>query len=406
MDAIAIKNSIQLLRKASTEQGILASTENLANYRRIWARDGIVCGLAGLLLEDEIIIASFKETLLKLAVCIGPHGQIPSNILIDESGNIEDISYGGIVGRVDTIPWFVIGVCNYVDFTGDWKFAEKMHSKIKNGLQLLEAWEFNSKGLIYVPQSGDWADEYIFHGYILYDQLLRLWAVKCFQKIFDERAGIKDLHELKNLIKLNFCPKTANKNSKQLFQPRAFIKVLEKQPEVQYFLPSITPGGYFLQFDALSNALAILLNLPDKKQLSDMLNFGQSLISKNILKMMPCYWPPINESDFEWEQLQTNYRDQFRNKPHQYHNGGVWPVINGWWGMALHKAGKKEEAEKLLNAIHSFNKLETNRGEEWGFYEYGNSKTGEVGGVKHLSWSAAGALLLSEKLKGKNLFFA
>jgi hypothetical protein len=40
-------------------------------------------------------------------------------------------------------------------------------------------WEFNNKGLLYVPLSGNWADEYITDGYVLYDQLLRfgLWKV-------------------------------------------------------------------------------------------------------------------------------------------------------------------------------------------------------------------------------------
>jgi hypothetical protein len=43
---------------------------------------------------------------------------------------------------------------------------------------VLDAWEFNGKHLVYVPQSGDWADEYVQHGYVLYDQLLRLWALE------------------------------------------------------------------------------------------------------------------------------------------------------------------------------------------------------------------------------------
>jgi hypothetical protein len=29
---------------------------------------------------------------------------------------------------------------------------------------------------LYVPLSGNWADEYITDGYVLYDQLLRVWA--------------------------------------------------------------------------------------------------------------------------------------------------------------------------------------------------------------------------------------
>ena len=47
----------------------------------------------------------------------------------------------------------------------------------------MDAWEFNGKQLMYVPQGADWADEYLQHGYILFDQLLRIWALELAGKI-------------------------------------------------------------------------------------------------------------------------------------------------------------------------------------------------------------------------------
>ena len=42
----------------------------------------------------------------------------------------------------------------------------------------LGAWEFNTRGLLCVPQTGDWADEYIHHGYVMSDQLLCLQGLR------------------------------------------------------------------------------------------------------------------------------------------------------------------------------------------------------------------------------------
>ena len=38
---------------------------------------------------------------------------------------------------------------------------------VQRGLELLKAWEFNARGLIYMPLGGDWADEFVYHGYVL-----------------------------------------------------------------------------------------------------------------------------------------------------------------------------------------------------------------------------------------------
>ena len=40
-----------------------------------------------------------------------------------------------------------------------------------------EAWEFNNKHLMYSPASSNWADEYPVEGYILLNNVLRLWML-------------------------------------------------------------------------------------------------------------------------------------------------------------------------------------------------------------------------------------
>lgn len=116
------KRALQLLRRATTPSGILASVSEVSNYRRIWARDGVICGLAGLVAGDAEVTSGLRASLETLARCQAPEGQIPSNVEVDSDGQVRDLSYGGLAGRVDTLPWFVIGVCNYARLTGDQAF--------------------------------------------------------------------------------------------------------------------------------------------------------------------------------------------------------------------------------------------------------------------------------------------
>ena len=45
---ISYSKAIELLQKCSSEQGFLASAQDISNYKRVWARDGVICGLAAL----------------------------------------------------------------------------------------------------------------------------------------------------------------------------------------------------------------------------------------------------------------------------------------------------------------------------------------------------------------------
>ena len=154
--------SIHLLHRLTTPHGILGSTVKADNYKRIWARDSIVCGLAGLMIRDEILIDGLKNSLLTLAKCQHELGMIPSNVLPTD---YTDISFGSLVGRVDANTWFVVGCCSYYLETKDeenWVLLKPAVAKCRTYLKSVE---FNGNGWIYTPLSGNWADEYPVHGY-------------------------------------------------------------------------------------------------------------------------------------------------------------------------------------------------------------------------------------------------
>ncbi|RME01172.1 MAG: fructofuranosidase/invertase, partial [Calditrichaeota bacterium] len=387
-DGMALAKSMELLHRLVTDRGILASASSVSNYSRVWARDAVMCGLAGMLAGDEKIIAGLRASLETLATYQGPAGEIPSNVQFDEADATAKVSYGGLCGRVDAVLWFIIGVCQYVHWTNDMAFFRQMQPALQKCCSILDTWEFNRRGLIYVPQGGDWADEYILHGYVLYDQLLRVWALRGFAALANAREAAKQARHLAELIQVNYWPRRENETSKWVYHPQAFRAYLARQHKLQFGLASLTPGGYALQFDALANALSVLLHIPDAAQQASVLDHGQEILRSLPVKMVPAFWPPIQPGEPGWAELQVNFKDQFRNAPYQYHNGGVWPMVNGWWGMALCAANRRPEAQELFSALVDFNRQDK-VGTGWGFYEYAHSRTGELGGTREMGWSAA-----------------
>ncbi len=392
-----------LLHQASTKYGMLASLTNETNYRRIWARDSVICGLAGILAEDSLLIETLGKSLYTLANAAGPRGEIPSNVRLDNRGKVTNISYGTLSGRVDSIPWFIIGVCHYINRTGERAFAQQMEPVILSGLQLLNCWEFNKRGLVYVPLGGDWADEYILHGYVLYDQLLRLWAVGCYGKTSGNEHFIRQAEQLRERIRMNYWISSQNRDREDLYHLPAYKRVLSEKGDLPYWMASLTPGGYIDRFDAFANALTFLLGLNTNEQQESILAYTESICEQTAHGLIPAFWEPITPHNWEWQVLQNNYRYRFRNAPYCYHNGGIWAMVNGWWGLALKEAGKNAAAEVLLSSLCNLNRQGEADG-QWGFYEYGHALTGEPGGTPRMSWSAAAVVMLREYLDGKRLY--
>ncbi len=381
------KKAKELLFKSSSEQGFLASAEHITNYKRIWARDGVICGLAALLDGDEELQLTFKETLQTLATYQHKNGNIPSNVYFSEQG--VQLSFGGLAGRVDTVSWFIIGVCNYTHFTNDISFFESMKPHIEKGLTILECWEFNNNHLLYVPRSGNWADEYITEGHILYDQLLRLWALRAYQKFVNSDDVNFKIDAIENKIKVNYCKVY---NSKNRYHPRAF----DKLEDIDYWAASITPSGYQVMYDGFANTLALLLNI-DTDFNRRVFAHSEKLRKQLTLQLIPAFWEPIIEESPDWNLLVDNCKYDFRNLPHEFHNGGTWQMINGFYAAAISEIDKNA-AEDVLKYIRKLNEVK-----QFSFYENFNSKTGQPNGVPYCTWSAAGEMIAAQYINNKKL---
>jgi len=407
IDTDALQKARGLVKDCVTDSGFLASPTPHENYRRIWSRDGIIIGLAALMSEENELVEALGKTLKTLAECQGPHGEIPSNVGLES----RDISYGGTAGRVDANLWFVIGVAEYVHTTGDTKFARNMIPVLDKVIFLLGAWEFNNRGFIYVPAAGDWADEYIHSGYILYDQLLYLQALRSYRFICTKILGKQEekltdkIEKLQTMIQENFWIHQGGKPPKNVYHEILFEKgrAAADHCTQQYWLPFFSPHGYGYRFDSFANVLASLLDIADTEQRQSVDQYIEKYVVPSEIRLLPAFYPVIRQDDKDWEELQVTFSYDFKNKPYEFHNGGLWPMLTGFYAADLARRGNVEKAKLYLFGIGWANRLKMN-GHPWGFPEFINGENYTAGGNADQCWSGSAYLMAHYALQGKSLF--
>ncbi len=374
--------SVALLHRLTTKDGILASTIEADNYKRIWARDSVVCGLAGLLLKDETITEGLKNSLLTLAGGQHEIGMIPSNIMPSKR---DDLSYGSLMGRIDSNTWFIIGCCLYYSTTSDEASWTTLEPAVRKCRSFLKSVEYNDKGWIYTPLSGNWADEYPVHGYTLYDNTLRIWGEKLWNSITGE--SYENWDKVLERTRTNFWPNSGS-DQKYIYHQHGFEQSLKSHPG--HYAAFILPGHYDLRFDAAGNALALLLLEPDNSQKDALVGYLESLDSELGKHLIPAFWPVIEETDFDWPLLRGNYSFSFKNKPGYFHNGGIWPVWMGLFCLGLAQIGLTTEARKIVEEFTT-RVIDSN---DWDFQEYLNARDFSFDGKTQMGYTASGVVFM------------
>jgi hypothetical protein len=406
------QRALGLLHQCCNGDGFLASVTDHDNYHRIWSRDGIILGLASLMADDHELISGFRRTLRTLAQHQGPHGEIPSNV--DTTAG--RVSFGGTTGRVDADLWFIIGCSQYWRATGDDDFLQDMTPVLERVRHLLGAWEFNDRGLIYVPQAGDWADEYVHNGYVLYDQLLYLRAQQELCDIHCHVHGSSDhileakATRLKHMIRDNYWF-AAEYDENDGIPDDVYHEVLYRKGRAaasphcadHHWMPFFSPQGYGYRFDTLANVLVSLFGVADAEQQQKVDDFiREEGVVPDDMALLPAFYPVIQPVDRDWAELQMNFSYTFKNQPYEYHNAGLWPMVTGFYVADLAARGKQDQARDFLLGIHRANAMPM-EDEPWGFPEYVHGRQFTPGGTRLQGWSAAAAVIGHHALQGKPL---
>lgn len=343
-------HAIHQLRQCVTEAGVLASPDDAHNYRRVWARDGIISALGALAGDVDDACDWLHATLTTLAQHQGPVGQIPSNVALGDDDDVQ-VSYGGNAVRIDATLWFMVGVGVWHRLQDD--VDEQLISAAVRGRAFIRCWEGNERRLLYIPRAGNWADEYPVLGYTLYDNSLRVWAES----------------EVDGLV--------ANADDdKRVFDYAIVQALVDEHGPLAY----VGPGERCRRFCGFGAALAALLDVGQRKDL--FLDVIEQHVRHNLV---PAFWPPIDRGEPDYTVLEHLAAYGMRNTPGRYHNGGLWPVVSGFAAAAARRHGRDELADHLAQGVDSHNAAGD-------FPEFVDVNDRSAGGTLHMAWSAAASL--------------
>lgn len=387
-----IREAFNILAKSATDYGFLATAKADENYNRVWSRDSAIAAIAVLVHQYKELYPTIKKSIQTLGNNQLDNGLIPSNVGISEDGNLT-VSYGTLVGRVDAQTWWIIQSCLYLKTTNDVELKNWLSSKVLKTIQLLENWEFNARHLVYTPLGGNWADEYVLSGYTLYDNLLRLLALKLAQTQWPEFGLEHKIETIHQAILANYH----NSSQGQELQIHPIAKKRWNAKNMSYLPAAFDAAGYFKYWDAAANGLALLLDLGNDTTIDWIEHFCRN---QEVL-YPPAYWPVIEPTDPDWSKLELQYNYAFKNQPYHFHNGGSWPVMTGLIGLGLTKQNNQDLTEQIRLDYEKF-LLQI---DEFAFSEYISINDRKPGGKKEMCFSASGYLFLcTTQIQLNNLF--
>jgi glycogen debranching enzyme len=354
-------------------------------YASLFPRDIGVSTLGMLASEDEKLIELAKRSLTSLIPSQSDKGQFPQNYVPEKSE-----IYWWIPGTIDGTLWWAIAFLEYVKQTKDQKFYETYKDNLDRAYTWLTYQDTNNDWLLEQGEASGWDDEMPRHGTVLYTNALWYWLITLridVEKREDLITLKQQVHEGVNTLLwvhkgndrgVHYVPQ--NNYTKSMVYASTMIEYSNSQiVNAPYYLGYSSHRSYEMRCETYGNILACLTGLADEKK--------AKLITDFILRSgthlpypVKAMYPPIYPGESDWRQYMTKGR---QNYPWQYHNGGVWPYIGGFWVTWLAKYDKKlakSELEKLAEA---------NALNNWEFNEYLHGQLGTPMGVPYQSWNMA-----------------
>jgi hypothetical protein len=368
----ARRRAIGLLRANTVAAGPLAASPSpraaSRHYDTIFGRDAAICALAAALVDDAVLLRGAVCGLDTLAAGQAANGQIPK-FVVPGTGEA-DFWY---LGCTDATLWWLIaadGVGRRVPDAG-----ARWRAPAQRALAWCRAQEHQSFGLVQQNEASDWADVMPRSGFVLYSNALWYLVKKLYSL-----PGIDQTREFFNA----------------LFHP--FSKPLPEYRRgrilAHYARRHARDRGWYLSFvnlafcgnegDTLGNCLAILSGAVDE---ADGHRTLRALEAARAAEPYPARatCEPIGKGDPLWRHYMSRH---LQNLEHQYHNGGIWPMIGGFWVMALAALGRGDAAHAALVRLARSLSLD-----DWAFREWFHGATLEPLGMAGQSWSAAAFLL-------------
>ena len=390
----AREHALAVLQRCCTPQGFRASAL-AAGYPQIWARDNGVVMLGAVASGDPQLLATARAALELFGAHQSQRGLIPLNINPD-TGYVSTEN----AGAVDANLWFILGHYLYARATGDLTLLRQHWPTIDRALLWLEYQDMNECGLLEIPEAGNWMDLVAVRYNTLYDNVLYYAAALAHQesaRLLGVAASAHALvvaadgiHERLNLLLWIDRCWVAEHFANHLERLKTFrlewfllyhnIGTISSRP---FYLPWVAFREYGDWCDALGNLLAILTGVADGHRAEHILRY---MLQVGMAEPYPtrAIHPPIYPGESSWREY---YRSRNLNVPHQYHNGGIWPMIGGFHVAALVRHGWTAQAERLLYTLAQANAQGLHA--PWEFNEWLHGESGRPMGFEQQAWSAA-----------------
>jgi glycogen debranching enzyme len=339
-------------------------------YHAIFARDAAVCALGMAVSRDSTLVQGAAAGLLTLARHQAANGQIPK--FVDPRRREADFWY---LGCIDATLWWLIAV-DYLDRCGDsGALRARLRDPIARALHWLACQEHQRFHLLMQGEASDWADIMPRSGFVLYSNAL--W------------------YRVKRLYRLPHAQRTRHYFN-QLFHPfsaglaeyrraRLLTDYVKRRARNRDLYLSFVNFSFFgEEGDVFGNLLAVLFGLADANATVRVMRaLRAAQVSAPYPVRVVC--DPITQDDALWREYMNRHR---QNLLWQYHNGGIWPFVGGFWVTALAQTGDAALARAELGKLARVNALDG-----WRFREWLHGRTGTPRGMPYQSWNAAAYLI-------------
>ncbi len=377
--------SVRLLERNLSPAGIRAATPSARaderGYSAIFGRDAAVCALGMAVSGEPALERAAATGLATLAAHQAPNGQLPK--FVDVKRAEGDFWY---LGCIDATAWWLVAIAFLDRLRPAGRLQKRWAVPVERAIRWLECQEHQRFFLLQQNEASDWADIMPRSGFVLYTNAL--WYL------------VKRLYAL---------PRAAEtrRSANQLFHPfsAALADYRRARLLAHYVRSRARHRDLYLSFvnfatfgdegDTLGNVLAVFCGLADDAAGHRTL---QALARAGVHEPYPLrtVCAPIEPESPLWRPYMSRHR---QNLAWQYHNGGVWPFVGGFWVAALARAGMKARARTELVKLARANEL---RG--WQFNEWLDGRTLAPSGMPGQSWNAAAFLIACDALEGDRLF--
>jgi len=329
-------------------------------YPEPYTRDLLISVLGILVSENQNLIDTVAPILETLAEHQTEKGHIPS--LVHDPHDL---------GASDTTPLFLLIGGIYRKHIKNSKYLE---IAIAKAMLWMEYQNPKNEYLVAQLPTSDWRDEQWVLGYGLYVNTL----VYSYLRILGqhERAD-KFLSDMSRFFI----------NSDSTGQSDETDPITQEIPYLSFWIYKIYRSD---RFDLLGNSLAILSGIASEERAEKIIEWVEKQCSgmrdreELTGDLPPNFFPFIQPEDEDWRD-----RYQYFNLPGDYHNGGIWPFVIGFYIAALVAAKKYILAEEKLIALTGIIEKSRLHKTDFGFNEWLKAQNNLPMGQDWQTWSAS-----------------